>query len=819
MKTRLTLFSVLAVLFTAALAPVGAAKAVTIIKGPYLQQVTHDSIVIMWETDDDSDSRVDYGSNDSYGTYETDDTLVKIHEIELTTNLNPGTMYHYKVTSDGVSDTSTFTTAPGAGQSFSFVAYGDTRSDSSYSDYPDAHAAHDAVVTAITTYSKPDIVIHTGDLVQDGSYSQWGPQFFTPAHSLMTNTAMFPVMGNHEGDGTEFRNFFSLPDNEQWYSFTYGCVQFIALDTTSTYSSGSQHSWLVSELESSDSAWLIVYFHHPPYTSCSGHSDDTNVQQDLVPLFEQYGVDMVFSGHSHVYERYCHNGIYYIVTGGGGAPLHSLQNDDRRQAGESIYHHCVIDVGSTSLTLLARDNDGFEFDTITIEKTAKASNPNPEDEAENVPADTVLSWRAGIGAVSHDVYFGTNTNPDTLVSEMQTETTYDPGTLAPLAPGITYYWKVDERNSSGGIAPGVVWSFTTEATLPWSDGFESGSFSAAGWSTSSQATVVSSAADTGNYGALLKKTAWIEKAVSTVGYDSIYVNYARKTKGLDTDEYLLVEWYDGSTWHELEETQDSSWSSVEMTCTLEDDNIEAGNNANFKIRFSTNGNAGNDEAMVDDVEITNIPPAPDNTPPEPDPLTWNSPPSATGPTSISMTATTASDPSGVEYYFVCTDGGGNDSGWQDIPTYEDTGLSPGTTYTYQVKAQDKIAIPNVNIFWSTEESATTTEAGTTMHVESIDVSLLQTGKNWKAVAEIVISPTQAGATVVGDWYLYLNGSGSVIQTGATGVTDGVGYTKITSPPKKATSGDTFKFVVTDVVLSGCVYDPGQGVTEGSDTVQ
>lgn len=367
MKTRFTFFSVLAVLFTAALAPVGTAKAVEIIKGPYLQQVTQTSIVIMWETDVASGGQVDYGSGVAVG-----DDNVTIHEIELT-GLATGSPYDYTVTStvppsDSASATSTFTTAPETGQSFSFVAYGDTRTD---------FKAHAEVVAAIRN-SEPDIVIHTGDLVETGSYNEWGPQFFTPACELMKNTPMFPVMGNHEGDGTWFREFFSLPDNEQWYSFTYGCVQFIALDTTSTYSEGStQYEWLVDELDPS-ATWRIVYFHHPPYTRTDTHSDDPAVIDNLVPLFEQYKVDMVFSGHSHAYERYCHNGIYYIVTGGGGAPLHRPLKDKKipiRQAGEKEYHHCVIDVDSESLTLSARDNSGVQFDTIEITKGGEPPTP------------------------------------------------------------------------------------------------------------------------------------------------------------------------------------------------------------------------------------------------------------------------------------------------------------------------------------------------------------------------------------------------------------------------------------------------------------
>jgi hypothetical protein len=84
----------------------------------------------------------------------------------------------------------------------------------------------------------------------------------------------------------------------------------------------------------------------------------------------------------------------------------------------------------------------------------------------------------------------------------------------------------------------------------------------------------------------------------------------------------------------------------------------------------------------------------DTTPPSPDPMTWATPPYSTGTSSIAMLATTATDASGVEYYFQCTSGGGNDSGWQDSTSYEDTGLSPDTQYCYAVQARDKS--PNQN---------------------------------------------------------------------------------------------------------------------------
>lgn len=99
------------------------------------------------------------------------------------------------------------------------------------------------------------------------------------------------------------------------------------------------------------------------------------------------------------------------------------------------------------------------------------------------------------------------------------------------------------------------------------------------------------------------------------------------------------------------------------------------------------------EGLVDDVRIYDrvlseneivaiLEIAIDHTAPTPNPMTWATEPYATGPVSISMTATTASDDNGVEYYFICTSGAGHDSGWQDSSTYTDIGLTPQTQYTY-----------------------------------------------------------------------------------------------------------------------------------------
>ena len=244
----------------------------------------------------------------------------------------------------------------------------------------------------------------------------------------------------------------------------------------------------------------------------------------------------------------------------------------------------------------------FWIDNVTVANyrvgsaLGKATDPSPADSAENVSIDADLGWTAGANATSHEVYFGT-TSPGTYKGN-QTATTYEPGTLDYNTP---YYWRIDEVNAEG-TETGDVWSFTTESlalNLPWSDDFESGDLVTGGWTTSGSASASSKAEYTGIYGAQLKGSAWMEKAISTAGFTSIHVKYARKTGGLDSGEYLYAEYHDGTQWNELEATQASSWASQDKTC-----GASANNNANFKVRFRLNANRANEYAYIDDVEIT-----------------------------------------------------------------------------------------------------------------------------------------------------------------------------------------------------------------------
>jgi hypothetical protein len=182
---------------------------------------------------------------------------------------------------------------------------------------------------------------------------------------------------------------------------------------------------------------------------------------------------------------------------------------------------------------------------------------------------------------------------------------------------------------------------------------------------------------------------------------------------------LNVDVYSGGQWHNAVWSisgQQHTSSSAAYTQAQVDLSSYSGT---IRIRFRgvAAGNYRGDMA-IDDIEVTGGGGGEDTTPPTPNPMTWVTVPYATGSTSISMTATTASDPSGVEYYFECTSGGGHSSGWQSGTTYQDTGLNPSTQYSYRVRARD--LSPNQNTTsWSTVQSATTQSGGGGGDVEII----------------------------------------------------------------------------------------------------
>ena len=137
----------------------------------------------------------------------------------------------------------------------------------------------------------------------------------------------------------------------------------------------------------------------------------------------------------------------------------------------------------------------------------------------------------------------------------------------------------------------------------FSDGFESGDFSAGGWSTQNgNATISSAAGRTGTYGARLKRTTYMQRSVDTTGYATVELSYSRRTSNMDSGEQLFVEFWNGSGWQTVESTSSTSWADPTWTLPA-----SAGNSASFAVRFRTNANRNNERGDVDDVEVVGTP--------------------------------------------------------------------------------------------------------------------------------------------------------------------------------------------------------------------
>ncbi len=222
------------------------------------------------------------------------------------------------------------------------VVYGDSRT---------GHRNHQWVADSIMSVA-PVAVFHAGDLVEDGaSQSDWDI-FNDITDSLLSSINFYPTVGNHdepEEPETLFFDQFNLPGNERWYSVSIYGVKFIVLDVVTADdfndTSSEQFQWLESELQSAGAdSTVAVMFHYPLYSTGS-HGSDIELRNQLAPLFETHDVDLVLNGHDHNYERLLVNGIHYVITGGGGAPLqgqNSSADDTYSVVFEKTHHFCVI---------------------------------------------------------------------------------------------------------------------------------------------------------------------------------------------------------------------------------------------------------------------------------------------------------------------------------------------------------------------------------------------------------------------------------------------------------------------------------------------
>jgi hypothetical protein len=291
---------------------------------PYLtwrSDPTNSIVVSWWNPAATGDSSVDYGLTDTYGSTANVPAVVNYHHVEVT-GLSPATTYHYRVrSSDGTTGSdNTFTTAEVNTTSFSFAMYGDPRGTAT-ADEP-YYTRQGALCDWILAQDF-DFAVETGDTAWEGAslkaIGKWWPDFFRIEGNLTKSKVVMHTLGNHEvqGGGSYYywNDFYtsafpdtnsSIPGNNgRVYSFDYGNVHFVNL---STYQVNlvQQKNWLIADLTAAKARpnikWIFVFFHAPMFTN-SGHPNRTDCIEAWGPTFDQFGVNAVFQGHNHVYER------------------------------------------------------------------------------------------------------------------------------------------------------------------------------------------------------------------------------------------------------------------------------------------------------------------------------------------------------------------------------------------------------------------------------------------------------------------------------------------------------------------------------------
>lgn len=446
----------------------------------FLQQVGADRAIIKWRGNADGGAEA---SSICFGTSaealaaasETPAVVTETgHREVLLTGLEPDTLYFYSVGGAGTAlPTRQFRTAPVPGESpadgnVRMWVLGDSGTAGSSIDPEggDARAVRDGYLTWVAANGgePTDLVLMLGDAAYlDGTDAQFQAAVFEVYPEILSSAALWGTIGNHEmglsGVGTAtstdlylpvggtadappdspmpYLNIHSFPtqgelggepsNTEQYYSFDYGNVHVVSLDSQVSIrdpaTNEAMKQWLINDLAANDLDWTIVIFHHPPYTKGSHDSDNAllgidqpifDIREQYTPIFEDFGVDLVYSGHSHSYERSFylngHRGLeasfdpaVHAEHDGSGRPL-SGQGDEAYQqvsvgsgaddkvvytvAGSSGqatstsegYPHnamaysdillasVVIDASATTLTARAIDVNGEVLDHVVIQR-------------------------------------------------------------------------------------------------------------------------------------------------------------------------------------------------------------------------------------------------------------------------------------------------------------------------------------------------------------------------------------------------------------------------------------------------------------------
>ena len=388
--------------------------AVTVVRRPYLQQPGKHSMVVVWATREAGPASVQYGV--TTGTARTSvvaaSRLVSALDTGLAfdyyqhsatlAGLSSNTSYAYQAFVGGtaVAPETAFRTAPPDGSgSISFIAFADSGTGS-----PEQRQ-----LATLMSSDAFDFAVHAGDIAYgntggtgDATYATFQSYLFD-IYNWLPSKPFMPVAGNHDsrpsnGNGRAYLDIFELPRNgasssfpdhaERYYSFDYGPVHFVALDTEFTFQDTTRRAeqlrWLQADLASTSQPWIVAVLHRAPYSSGGEHGSDLVVRAAFGPIFERYGVDLVLTGHEHTYERTvpiresttASDGfVTYIVTGGGGAPLYPSGTSTWTAFSASVHQYTKVGATACTLTLSAVGLNGAVFDSASIDRCGASTLP------------------------------------------------------------------------------------------------------------------------------------------------------------------------------------------------------------------------------------------------------------------------------------------------------------------------------------------------------------------------------------------------------------------------------------------------------------
>jgi hypothetical protein len=307
---------------------IGSDGSASVTRGPYLQIGTPNSTVVRWRTNVATNSRVSVGTTQGSLTSDFDNaTLTTEHEVTVS-GLSPFTKYFYSVgttsqTLAGNDANHFFISSPNGGTSVPTRIW--VLGDSGTAD-ANAQAVRNAYLNFTPTIATNLWLMLGDNAYENGTDSEYQVAVFDLYPTILRQSVLWPTIGNHDTAQSSnppaslpYFAMFTLPTNaeaggmasgtEKYYSFDYGNIHFICLDSMTSDRSvtGPMATWLRADLASSTRQWTIAFWHHPPYSKGSHNSDTESnlvqMRQNFLPILEEAGVDLVLAGHSHSYER------------------------------------------------------------------------------------------------------------------------------------------------------------------------------------------------------------------------------------------------------------------------------------------------------------------------------------------------------------------------------------------------------------------------------------------------------------------------------------------------------------------------------------